>query len=159
MGSEDQFQNEEGHGREFGRFRRMESQPWWKTCLISCGKGLLALEGTDLECGAVLFLRETARGRVLMAQKNPRDGYVFSGLWVLPGGMMRELDPRVEEAQRETAEESGSRFIQKRVAQETGLEIEGASLHALRDPCHGVPPVTCYQAGRNSLRPGSAFFR
>lgn len=124
----------------------MEDRPWWKICLISCGKGLLALESTDLECGAVLFLREASMGRVLMAQKNPRDGYVFSGLWVLPGGMIRETDPRVEEARMETAEECGSRFIRKRVVQETGLEIDRASLHALRDPCHWVPPVTCYQA-------------
>ncbi len=122
----------------------MEEQALWDTRLTPGGEGLLTVENTDLECGAVLFLREKSMGRVLMVQKAPRAGYRFSDLWVLPGGMIRAVDQKAEEASkeasRETVEESGSQFVQKRVERETGLTIERRALRALRN--FWPPPVT-----------------
>jgi hypothetical protein len=122
----------------------MEEQALWKTRFSPSREGLLTLESSDLACGAVLFLREASMGRVLMVQKAPREGYKFSDLWVLPGGMIRTMDSKGEEPLEESLEECGSRFVQKRVALETGLALERRALRALRSQV--PPPVTCYEA-------------
>ncbi len=121
----------------------MEEQSLWASPLIPGSEGRLIVKNTDLECGVVLFLREEPGGRVLMVQKALRDGYEFSDLWVLPGGMIRVGNPAPDEVGA-TLEESGSRFVQIRLALETGLKLERQALRALRG--FWPPPVTRYKA-------------
>jgi hypothetical protein len=125
-------------------FTAMDQQDLWNPLRRPNNQGFFPIGAHGLACGAVVFLREETGGRVLLVQKAERPGYEFSGLWALPGGMLRSVDSHVEQGLEEDLEEAGNRYVHIRTLQETGVALAQPEIRAVKTLF--PPPVTRYKA-------------
>lgn len=127
-----------GHSFETARATLLNpGAPWMQNTRAVPGQPLTTALGVGI--GAVLVILRRSPFEVLVVQKADVDDYEFSGMWSMPGGMVRcswdstlNIDPLI------MLEDS----LAKRVHVECGLEgVTGVQLSPIEIL---PPPVTCY---------------
>ncbi len=100
---------------------------------------LTTLDGVGI--GAVLILRRTGSGEILLVRKAQRAGYEWSGRWALPGGVLRTEDIPEHRSQIDFHKAARS-ALRRRVRAEVGIELApNAEIEAV-PPCPA--PITRY---------------
>src|SRR5579863_3584360 len=89
-----------------------------------------------VEVGCVIAASTIRDGKqaYVLAKKSPKPGYIYSGMWVLPGGMTRIRQSTVD------SDILAIRAVE-RLQSEVNLSVPSQAL----SPIHEVPPVTEYR--------------
>src|ERR1700737_4683547 len=106
--------------------------PWYGE-LRPNPQGIWTIRNGECAIGVVLLAKHD--DKIALVRKAPVEGYEFSGMYALPGGLIRQQE-------NSTFLASLTRSMMHRAAQECGLAQE--SLTELRLENFGNPPVTEY---------------